>query len=64
MVCLEDLKVFSNLSKGQGKVVQRYVGLTIVNSEIFVRVLFLGNLADAKVRGNKTIAKWQNHSAL
>ena len=33
-----------------------------VNSEIFVRVLFLRNFAGAKFHENKTFAKWQNLS--
>ena len=33
-----------------------------VNSNIFVRVLFLRNLAYAKFRENKILAKWRNHS--
>ena len=32
--------------------------LSTVNSEIFMRVLFMRNLADAKFRRNKTLAKW------
>ena len=35
-----------------------------VNSEYFARVLFLRNFAYAKFRGNNTLAKWQNHSAV
>ena len=32
-----------------------------VNSEIFARVLFTRNFANAKLSANKTITKWQNH---
>ena len=33
-----------------------------VNSNIFVRVLFLRNFAYAKFRENKDLPKWRNHS--
>ena len=35
------------------------IGLCTVNSEIFARVLFLRNFADAEFRENKTLAKWR-----
>ena len=35
-----------------------------VNSEIFARVIFLRNLADAKLRENHTLTKWQNTAAV
>ena len=38
--------------------------LYTVNSEIFARTLFSRNFAYAKFRENKTLAKWQNHSAV
>ena len=38
--------------------------LYTVNSEIFARTLFSRNLAYAKFRKNKTLAKWQNHSVV
>ena len=31
-----------------------------VNSDIFARGLFSRNFADAKIRENKTLAKWRN----
>ena len=33
-----------------------------VNSEIFARVSFSRNFANAKFRENKILAKWRNHS--
>ena len=32
-----------------------------VNSEIFAKVLFLGNFANAKFLENKILAKWRNY---
>ena len=38
--------------------------LFTVNSEIFARGLFSRNFAYAMFRGNKTLARWQNHSVI
>ena len=35
-----------------------------VNPEIFARVLFSRNFADAKFCENETLAKWGNHSVI
>ena len=35
-----------------------------VNSDIFARILFSGNLPYAKFRENKVLAKCQNHSVV
>ena len=40
-------------------------GYTVtVNSEIFVRVLYLRNFAYAKFRENKILKKWRNYCRL
>ena len=35
-----------------------------MNSEIFTRILFSRNFADAEFHENKTLTKWQNHSVI
>ena len=40
---------------------QKVKTVSTVNSEIFARVLFSRNFADAEFRENKTFAKWRKH---